>query len=341
METPRIFPSHQNTKESTLSHQWPSWTKIYVRRKERKKNKKETIECETKRKGSLEDVFKCPPTKPNLHYNLFLSLIEHVPRNTLLQDPKKSHLHHCLSKEQYFSPSYVGFLGFFVLVRVSQRKQESENLLTSSSLSSFSHLCFHIRLSFPLSSRFVLYLIPSSSLCSACSLLYILWLSSLVVALLFLVFWVCLLFVDLMKKMKGIVPMESPSYVVYEDQRAMFRHQSLLQDYEELQKVKTLCSVFKRLKLLLWVPLDLVFCLMILLLLVDFGLCLCFCLRNWWICWRTWFRDLMFYPDRLGYLSGLGSINLRLICKTGVIFGSVGFYVFPFSSFFFFGVKFQ
>ncbi|KAI4344282.1 hypothetical protein L6164_011528 [Bauhinia variegata] len=36
-----------------------------------------------------------------------------------------------------------------------------------------------------------------------------------------------------MKKMKGIVPMEHASY---EDQRTRFRYQSLLQDYEELQK---------------------------------------------------------------------------------------------------------
>ncbi|XP_028760887.1 uncharacterized protein LOC114719541 [Neltuma alba] len=36
-----------------------------------------------------------------------------------------------------------------------------------------------------------------------------------------------------MKKMKGVVPMESP-YASYEDQRARLRHQSLLQDYEEL-----------------------------------------------------------------------------------------------------------
>ncbi|KAI4335538.1 hypothetical protein L6164_014176 [Bauhinia variegata] len=36
-----------------------------------------------------------------------------------------------------------------------------------------------------------------------------------------------------MKKMKGIVSME---YAVYEDQRTRYRHQTLLQDYEELQK---------------------------------------------------------------------------------------------------------
>ncbi|KAI9125811.1 hypothetical protein K1719_003229 [Acacia pycnantha] len=36
-----------------------------------------------------------------------------------------------------------------------------------------------------------------------------------------------------MKKMKGVIPMESP-YASYEDHKARFRHQSLLQDYEEL-----------------------------------------------------------------------------------------------------------
>ncbi|KAG5063892.1 hypothetical protein AAZX31_02G191000 [Glycine max] len=38
-----------------------------------------------------------------------------------------------------------------------------------------------------------------------------------------------------MKKMKGVVPMEPP-YEVYQDQRARLRHQSLLQDYEDLHK---------------------------------------------------------------------------------------------------------
>ncbi|CAJ1944848.1 unnamed protein product [Sphenostylis stenocarpa] len=74
-----------------------------------------------------------------------------------------------LSKEQYFSPSYVGFLGFFV------------------------------------SFWFVLAL------------------------------WLVLFLSDLMKKMKGAVSMEPP-YEVYQDQRTRLRHQSLLQDYEDLYK---------------------------------------------------------------------------------------------------------
>ncbi|KAL2322161.1 hypothetical protein Fmac_026540 [Flemingia macrophylla] len=39
-----------------------------------------------------------------------------------------------------------------------------------------------------------------------------------------------------MKKMKGVVSVESPPYSVYEDQRARLRHQSLLQDFEDLQE---------------------------------------------------------------------------------------------------------
>ncbi|MED6218812.1 hypothetical protein PIB30_030134 [Stylosanthes scabra] len=40
-----------------------------------------------------------------------------------------------------------------------------------------------------------------------------------------------------MKKMKGVaLPMESSRYEVFQDQRTRLRHQSLLQDYEDLQK---------------------------------------------------------------------------------------------------------
>ena len=38
-----------------------------------------------------------------------------------------------------------------------------------------------------------------------------------------------------MKKMKGVVAMEPPP--MYEDPRTRFKHQSLMQDYEELDKV--------------------------------------------------------------------------------------------------------
>ena len=40
-----------------------------------------------------------------------------------------------------------------------------------------------------------------------------------------------------MKKMKGVVAMDASLYAVSEDPRTRFRHQSLLQDFEELQKV--------------------------------------------------------------------------------------------------------
>lgn len=41
-----------------------------------------------------------------------------------------------------------------------------------------------------------------------------------------------------MKKMKGVVvSVDSPVYPVYEDQRTRLRHQSLLQDYEDLLEV--------------------------------------------------------------------------------------------------------
>ncbi|XP_062159594.1 uncharacterized protein LOC133866945 [Alnus glutinosa] len=39
-----------------------------------------------------------------------------------------------------------------------------------------------------------------------------------------------------MKKMKGVVAMESSPYALYKDPRNGFKHQSLLQDFEELQK---------------------------------------------------------------------------------------------------------
>ncbi|TKY54689.1 hypothetical protein E2542_SST19101 [Spatholobus suberectus] len=50
-----------------------------------------------------------------------------------------------------------------------------------------------------------------------------------------LALWVFLFLSDLMKKMKGVVSMEPP-FEVYQDQRTRLRHQSLLQDYEDLHK---------------------------------------------------------------------------------------------------------
>ncbi|KAJ7979596.1 Ribosomal RNA small subunit methyltransferase G [Quillaja saponaria] len=51
-------------------------------------------------------------------------------------------------------------------------------------------------------------------------------------------------------KMKGVVSVESPSYAVYEDPRTRFRHMSLLQDYEELEKeTEAMKSKLQNLKL--------------------------------------------------------------------------------------------
>lgn len=40
-----------------------------------------------------------------------------------------------------------------------------------------------------------------------------------------------------MKKMKKVVSLEASPYAVYEDARTRLKHQSLMQDYEELDKV--------------------------------------------------------------------------------------------------------
>lgn len=54
-----------------------------------------------------------------------------------------------------------------------------------------------------------------------------------------------------MKNMKGVVvgssmeKSKAPSFAVYEDPRARFRHQSLMQDYEELLKVSPLLGLIR------------------------------------------------------------------------------------------------
>ena len=65
-----------------------------------------------------------------------------LPTIPFCNPPKNPHLHHCLSKEHYFSPSYVGFFGFLCLGQSFHREnRESKNLLTSSLISiSFSFL---------------------------------------------------------------------------------------------------------------------------------------------------------------------------------------------------------
>ena len=82
------------------------------------------------------------------HLTYSLSFIKKKKKKTMLptipfcNPPKNPHLHHCLSKEHYFSPSYVGFFGFLCLGQSFHREnRESKNLLTSSLISiSFSFL---------------------------------------------------------------------------------------------------------------------------------------------------------------------------------------------------------
>lgn len=96
-----------------------------------------------------------------------------LPTIPFCNPPKNPHLHHCLSKEHYFSPSYVGFFGFLCLGQSFHREnRESKNLLTSSLLSisfsflfvflvSFSLISLPLLLSFFLSfkvSFFIIYL---------------------------------------------------------------------------------------------------------------------------------------------------------------------------------------
>ena len=110
-----------------------------TKKKERKngKEKKEKIDL---------DVFKCPPTKPTSHtHSLSFKKKKKktmLPTIPFCNPPKNPHLHHCLSKEHYFSPSYVGFFGFLCLGQSFHREnRESKNLLTSSLISiSFSFL---------------------------------------------------------------------------------------------------------------------------------------------------------------------------------------------------------
>jgi hypothetical protein len=110
-------------------------------KKERKTKKKER-KWETKERGVRLDVFNCPPTKPTLPYititKLSLSLSHKknmFPVLPFCKTPKNPIFITGLSKQQYFSPSYVGFFGFFLLVRVSHRKiHQNKNLLTTSYL---------------------------------------------------------------------------------------------------------------------------------------------------------------------------------------------------------------
>ena len=61
-------------------------------------------------------------------------------------------------------------------------------------------------------------------------------------------------------KMKGVVAKESSPYVVGEDPRTRLRHQSLLLDFEELQKVSSFVG-FQGFVISFVVSTDLMFCL--------------------------------------------------------------------------------
>ena len=128
--------------------------------------------------------------QPNPPY-ISLSLIKTMfPELPFCKPPKNPIFITGLSKEQYFSPSYVGFLGFFVSVRVSHRENRKARTflpLHLFSLSwaslflflSFSHVSFHLPSpltpphppsSFSLSPLFPLVFVCSSLLGSLVSL---------------------------------------------------------------------------------------------------------------------------------------------------------------------------
>ncbi|KAI5585634.1 hypothetical protein POPTR_006G183101v4, partial [Populus trichocarpa] len=98
----------------------------------------------------------CPPTKPTSPHR---PIIQYA-RNTLLQPPKKSHLHHCLmsQKNTYFSPNYVGFFGFSLSWSEFHRENRKARTFPFLSLSlislhyphpSRSHLSFYYFLPIP------------------------------------------------------------------------------------------------------------------------------------------------------------------------------------------------
>lgn len=102
------------------------------------------------------NVLQPNPPYISLSISLFLSHLNYVPRIALLQVPKKSHLHHWSFKRTIFFTELCGLFGFLCLGQsFSQRKQESENLLTPSPLLSF------LGLSFPISFTHVLFHHPA------------------------------------------------------------------------------------------------------------------------------------------------------------------------------------
>ena len=108
-----------------LSHQWPSWTKIYVEeRKTKKKNGK------TKERGQMcSNVLQPSPPYISLSPPLIKTMFPELP---FCKPPKNSLFIIGPSKEQYFSPSYVGFLGSFVFLTEKTGKRQPSYHLTSS-----------------------------------------------------------------------------------------------------------------------------------------------------------------------------------------------------------------
>jgi hypothetical protein len=101
--------------------------------------------------------------QPNPSHSLTRSLShkDMLPTIPFCNPPKNPHLHHCLSKEHYFSPSYVGFFGFLCLGQSFTEKTGKARTFLPLPLSislflfvflvSFSLLCLSSLLSFIIS----------------------------------------------------------------------------------------------------------------------------------------------------------------------------------------------
>ena len=160
-------------------------------------------------------------------------------QTALLQPPKKNHIFINVSKD-HFSRFMWAFLG------LSWSDFHRENRKQELSLSLPPLLFLLLYLSLSLSLSLSLYL-PYPSFIIVSSPAFFSLSSSLISSpsvqrFINLGLWVVVLLCDLMsKKMKRMV-MESSPHAVYEDAKSRFKHQSLLQDFHELQKVISLCG---------------------------------------------------------------------------------------------------
>ena len=121
IKTKESTPHHPTQPNPSICLSLSSMAQLDQNLCRRKKNKKQRMG----NKREKLDVFKCPPTKPTIHLSPFhsFSLITTMfPELPFCKPPKNPIFITALSKQQYFSPSYVGFLGFFVSVRVSHRE---------------------------------------------------------------------------------------------------------------------------------------------------------------------------------------------------------------------------